>query len=491
MKLLEIVDYVKVHSEEELLSLGLQSYFETEESNLDVLKNRYAAHEFKRITEPLEYFENSIKDIKNNITEYEWLYSILADEQSKNVLEHMLTAKLKFDTTEIEKAFSMDQIYFDRKIWGDLENEYYVDCGAFRGDTIIQFTVNCPNFSKIYAFEAVPEVMKVCQSELQELTVVVPNSILFYTNAVSDKKKKLYFDVGMMQGESKVSSQGDVEVEAVALDEIITSTVSFIKMDIEGSELEAIRGAKRIIQEYTPKMAICIYHKCDDFWKIPKQIEEYNSNYRFLIRQHDCEVYSETVLYCIPIISLNHEISLKASSIKEQRFYYAMNKSKVFTTYEMERIYDYLNTRKWYLKILMHQNFEIHNLQSSYEQLQQWNSELESAKSWLENQNDNQIVELKNKDAYISDLLVAKEWLEQQSKEHEKYIAELVDAKQQLENQNEFKNKEVEVLGINNKALEQRISELENENAKLNYRLKILKEDAMIQKWIKVKKYQV
>ncbi len=69
-------------------------------------------------------------------------------------------------------------------------------------------------------------------------------------------------------------------------------------MDIEGSEMEALKGAVFNIREYKPVLAISIYHKADDFWKIPLFIKELNKKYKFYIR-HYTEGIADTVLYCI------------------------------------------------------------------------------------------------------------------------------------------------------------------------------------------------
>lgn len=75
--------------------------------------------------------------------------------------------------------------------------------------------------------------------------------------------------------------------------------VTFIKMDIEGAELEAIRGARHIIQNQHPKLAISIYHKYEDIWTIPSQIMEYDLGYQFYLRHYSFSDY-DTVLYAIP-----------------------------------------------------------------------------------------------------------------------------------------------------------------------------------------------
>lgn len=144
----------------------------------------------------------------------------------------------------------------------------------------------------------------------------------------------------------------------------------------------------------------------------------------------------------------------------------------------------YEEERQWYKE-------QFHNYKARTEELQKYIEELLVAKSWLQNQCDNQIIELNNKDAYILDLLAAKDWLEQQSGEHEKYIAELLETKQWLENQSEIHQTELNKKDAAIDNLSNRIFELEDANAKLKHQLNLLKEDKIIQKIIKMKKYRV
>ena len=74
--------------------------------------------------------------------------------------------------------------------------------------------------------------------------------------------------------------------------------VTFLKMDIEGSELAALRGAERIIREQRPKLAICVYHKPEDMWEIPSFILSCHPDYKLYLRHHSM-LADETVLYAV------------------------------------------------------------------------------------------------------------------------------------------------------------------------------------------------
>lgn len=73
---------------------------------------------------------------------------------------------------------------------------------------------------------------------------------------------------------------------------------TFIKMDIEGAEKEALIGAEQIIRCHKPKLAICVYHKPEDIYVLPELINSFREDYRFYLRHYSNTIY-ETVLYAV------------------------------------------------------------------------------------------------------------------------------------------------------------------------------------------------
>ena len=106
----------------------------------------------------------------------------------------------------------------------------------------------------------------------------------------------MFEDAGMKEISEKV-----LEIPVMPIDEAIETgdRVTMIKMDIEGSELEALKGAKQTIQRDKPKLAICIYHKPEDIIEIPCYIKELVPRYRLYLR-HYGNGDTETVLYALP-----------------------------------------------------------------------------------------------------------------------------------------------------------------------------------------------
>lgn len=177
------------------------------------------------------------------------------------------------------------------------ENEAFVDCGAFDGVNTKDFLWWCknPNSAKIYAFEPDPRNFEECEGYYKTLK----NAKLF-NYAVSDKFEIVRFDMHDKGDHSKIAKDGNSKIETVALDEILKDKrITFIKMDIEGVELSALKGAAGIIKQQKPKLAICVYHRYRDIWEIPEFIWTLNPNYKLYMRHYDIN-HCETVLYAVP-----------------------------------------------------------------------------------------------------------------------------------------------------------------------------------------------
>ena len=112
------------------------------------------------------------------------------------------------------------------------------------------------------------------------------------------KKETLSFFAG--DGKlSRISDDGNVIINVDAMDSIIKDDkITFLKMDIEGSELKALHGARKIIQRDKPKLAICVYHKPEDIIEIPLYINSLVPEYKFYMRHYSIDS-AETVLYAI------------------------------------------------------------------------------------------------------------------------------------------------------------------------------------------------
>lgn len=186
--------------------------------------------------------------------------------------------------------------YFDKDIMQIGKEEVFVDGGAYRGEDSRQFIEWCEgNYRKIHIFE--PDEKN--HAGVLENTGTENDRICLYNKGLWSKRDTLRFR-GEHSAASKICEDGESIVEVVSLDETLGGQeATFIKMDIEGCEMEALKGARNTIQNHHPKLAICVYHKPEDIIDIQLYIRELYSGYRFYLR-HYSYIFTETVLYAIP-----------------------------------------------------------------------------------------------------------------------------------------------------------------------------------------------
>ena len=169
-----------------------------------------------------------------------------------------------------------------------------LDCGAFTGNTSLYFAQKVGPAGKVFAFEPIPSIFE----KLKKNTAGVAN-IKAIKAAVTGHSGVIDFEE---RGAGSYQSEfGSLEVKAVGIDDFCRSTrlsrVDFIKMDIEGSEEAALRGAAETIKRFRPRMALSAYHKSVDIVNLPVLVHDLAPGYSFALR-HGSNTKCETVLYC-------------------------------------------------------------------------------------------------------------------------------------------------------------------------------------------------
>ena len=183
--------------------------------------------------------------------------------------------------------------YFD--VFMPQEEEIYVDAGTFDGQSVIDFCQwTNGNYKKVYAFEPMSDMCSVIQQKVEEDTL---SNIEVLNYATWDKQEKIYFSEDAAA--SCADQNGKIAVQGVDIDSVVKDDkITFIKMDIEGSELKALEGAKNTIIKNRPRLAICIYHKPMDVIELTSYILELVPEYKFYIRHYSSHMW-ETVLYAV------------------------------------------------------------------------------------------------------------------------------------------------------------------------------------------------
>lgn len=227
--------------------------------------------------------EAAKKDILDHIEQYRLAYTLL-DKPSQKIYINMLLYRLTGDYTFSILSQSPNEQYFsDRIPWENIKT--VVDCGAFTGDTLQGFMRHKISVKNYYLYELdndnYAKMLDVCKLAKNSGISVHPRK-----KGVFSRSTTLYFHADA-DSSMLVNYPTDNSIPVIALDEEIQEPVDFIKMDIEGSELDAINGAAEIIKKHKPLLAICIYHKQEDFWKIPLRIKEICPSYeRFWVEQY-------------------------------------------------------------------------------------------------------------------------------------------------------------------------------------------------------------
>lgn len=229
--------------------------------------------------------------ITENEEKFEKAYSLLADEESKRVYKDILNFKVSGKIKYLLSSFcDKSKVYSD--ILNLNENEEIIDLGAYDGDTIKEFTAATGGkYKHITALE--PD--KKSYKKLLKNTDGMKN-ISTLNMGVWSKRDTLIFDAEAGRN-SKLSAEG-VSVEVTDIDSLNIAP-TFIKMDIEGSEMKALEGAEKTIKKYLPKLYICAYHRNEDLFALPLKIKELSEKYKIYFRHSKYIPAWESNFYCV------------------------------------------------------------------------------------------------------------------------------------------------------------------------------------------------
>lgn len=236
-------------------------------------------------------------EISENLNACEKAYELMSDEKSKKIFLRMLAKRITGCNFYFD-VFTTDQ-YFNRNLIGDLNNEVFFDVGSYDGATIKTFIEHCENYKSIYAFEPDNSAFSRLYRASEDL-----NNLIYLNMGLSDTNGEIPF-FSEEYGSSHILGASSEDTCGKKCSNILSIkgdslnlSPTFIKMDIEGSEIPALNGLKETIRKQTPKLAICLYHHLSDLWNIPLLIHNINKDYSFKIAHHSYGV-TETVLYAV------------------------------------------------------------------------------------------------------------------------------------------------------------------------------------------------
>lgn len=260
--------------------------------------------------------------LKTDIRAADWLPAIVARAQ-----EFMATERILCDDGSAESLYAFllyhldtdreilttgnrpgDATYFRTGLFPLSDDETYVDCGSYDGDSVRNFVhVTQTHFRRVHAFEPDPANFERMQHWLDSQSRFdFSRRITLHQAAVGDTDGTLTFnDTGGegacvplfgAQEERLVGVKEGITVPAVRLDAALSDSISLLKLDVEGHELSILRGALGHLQKDHPRIASCAYHLPTDLIDLPRFIAGLDAGYRLALRHHSNTRY-DTVLY--------------------------------------------------------------------------------------------------------------------------------------------------------------------------------------------------
>jgi FkbM family methyltransferase len=297
---LPVYEFNELTNKDATMVLGVYSHNVTYVKILEEIKKNYNCDPFMpwelydQFSDKLgwRYWLSKKNFLEQNIDNIKQAVELYHDEESKNCLLNALLFRFGLNPSYAEYR-SVGTHYFNSLSIDKFKDKSVklVDGGAFTGDTY-KLASRLLDISMAFLFEPDPK-------NFNTLKKTVGKNAVCYPLALAEKSKVLKFksDIGPS---SVVDNNGDLVITATSLDILLSnSTVDIIKLDIEGSESDALNGARKLIKSSRPVIVSAAYHKPGDLWNLVFLLNDICVDYNFYLRQHDHNSF-ETVIYAIP-----------------------------------------------------------------------------------------------------------------------------------------------------------------------------------------------
>jgi FkbM family methyltransferase len=284
--------------------------------DISVIEKSLLNHKVQRFINPVQFcimLERSNIEFSNywltsDLQIYETNYakirefrSILEDEDSRLEYDGILSYRITGDTASLRKPRGLHKQYLAADLGTPPKNMRILELGAFQGEDLIRFIDNSYVISCGILLE--PD-MKNFQNLIREIRNRNIQNVIPLPVGAWDETTTMRFESNGKSG-SRISSDGDDLITVIRPDDIFYDLdFNYIKMDIEGNELEALKGLKRIITVHAPHLAISVYHKPMDLWEIGLFLHKnFPDRYKFYLRTYGYQSF-DSVLHAIPINKL-------------------------------------------------------------------------------------------------------------------------------------------------------------------------------------------
>jgi FkbM family methyltransferase len=262
------------------------------------LKSKYEKH--TKVTSifslfDIHNFEMSIGDefLFENKSNLEKLYNSLSDDESKDSFNNYLNARYNNNWNLIDKNIVQWDLIPD--FLNLTPNEIVVDCGAYDGDSLSNYLKKIGGYTKYYAIE--PDIINF--KALKQKADNLQNTYIFNVGVWNEMTELAFINNDdQSRFNPNITDLTHKLTKVNKVDTLCANFASFIKMDIEGAEYEALCGARNTILLNKPKLAISIYHKQIDLFRLFNYINSIRSDYKFYFRIHN-KLGVDAILYAI------------------------------------------------------------------------------------------------------------------------------------------------------------------------------------------------
>lgn len=254
------------------------------------------AHIVEDIATYYSAFEGIFEELEKNRYDYINIFNALEDDISKevynNLLKFRMTLNYAYTSEALELSLQQGIQDFDKLVVCNFtESTCFYDVGGYDGQTTVDFIHYAPDHGRIFFFEPDIKIIDEAATRLNKY-----QSIEYFPVAVGNRNKVVYYD-NCGSGSGKICA-GESRVKMVVLDDFISSSDSYIKIDVEGAELLVLEGCEQAIRNYKPMLSVSLYHKVGDIHTLIEKVLEYNPNYKVYMR-HYTNTYADTRAYFI------------------------------------------------------------------------------------------------------------------------------------------------------------------------------------------------
>lgn len=242
---------------------------------------------------PEKYWLSSSFSYESRLAQLECLLPLLADDLSRSILASIWEYWQKGDLERCPEP-SLNDEYVPADVPRYPEKLRLIDCGASNGSTLTKLTKADYHIDAAMAFEPDPRNFKKLAKKTEDFNLI-PLPLGLWSSDT-----QLSFIVNSQNSlASGLDAGGSTLIQCVSLDSVaINFNPNLIKFDIEGSELEVLHGAKKLIHKYRPNLCVSVYHRPGDPLDILELLASWKLGYQFYFRCHEYHCYG-LVLYCI------------------------------------------------------------------------------------------------------------------------------------------------------------------------------------------------